>query len=169
MVDDTQTGSPDARLNRLARQEFIATHRPKLIVRFVLLHPLVPGSHPTVDLTVANVGDTDATVYGIRADVARRQGNHWVEPGLLATAVTGPASHIVKSGERKLFTVRGAANLAEEDITAVKQGRHRLCLVGEIEYWDDNRVPRHTGFFRIYMQDADRFERAPDAEEEYVD
>jgi len=67
---------------RLARAEFISTHRPKLIVRqFVFMQPL-PDQVLKVEFSIINIGDTEATWRYWHAEVALWNGRYWEAPGL---------------------------------------------------------------------------------------
>jgi hypothetical protein len=70
----------------LTRQEFIATHRPKVIVRFIQ-GPFVEieDGPQFIWVTVCNVGVNKATILEWGADLARRKGTNWTPPGLAAS------------------------------------------------------------------------------------
>jgi hypothetical protein len=90
----------------LARKEFIATHRPKIIIRFIQGPFMDDNGHQFAWISLVNIGDTPATIEEIGHDLAtRRKGsNNWLPPGL--EAAPKPIVPIVlESGERRVVTV----------------------------------------------------------------
>jgi hypothetical protein len=54
---------------KLAREEFNATHRPKIRIKHVwLVENLVPNKNVTVDVTYTNIGNTKALVRSFGMD-----------------------------------------------------------------------------------------------------
>jgi hypothetical protein len=65
----------------LGRDEFIATHRPHIIVRQFSLDCLQAGQEIRVYFNVTNTGQNDATIDFIGMDVWIRKGRKWEPPG----------------------------------------------------------------------------------------
>jgi hypothetical protein len=131
---------------KLAREEFIATHRPRVIVRFIQGPFHENGVYDEfVWVTIANIGETKATIIELGCDLARRTDrNAWVYPGL--QAAPKPISPIfLESGARHTFKVR--AHIPEAMIFT--HADYELCVVGCIRYKDDNGRRLETGFLRI--------------------
>jgi hypothetical protein len=141
----------------LTKSEFIATHRPRIIVRLVQGPFVEADAKPQfVWVTIANIGVTKATVLEWGADLARRKGRNWITPGLDAgPKVIDPI--VLVSGRRHSFTV--AAKIPYDDAQifsdvfddlADSADKAELCAVGVIRYADESNIVRETGFFRVY-------------------
>ena len=88
-----------------AGKEFISTHRPLVIVRFIEGPFRDPGGSEYISVTVVNVGAGSATIEAIGGDLARRDRNgEWVPPGLNATPKNVHPVTLI-SGRRHTFTV----------------------------------------------------------------
>jgi hypothetical protein len=134
----------------LARKEFISTHRPRVIVRFIQGPMNDANGNEFVSVTIVNVGGSPATIDAVGADRARRNSRgEWAPPGLNATPKNiHPVSLI--SGQRHTFNVTAKTPSADPETAADTLNGHELCVVGAVNYMDGNRVSRETGFFRIY-------------------
>jgi hypothetical protein len=161
-----------ARLTResidLARQEFIATHRPRIIVRFIQGPFYDDDGHQSAWVTAANIGDSPGDIEEFGGDLARRKDNLWITPG-----VDGSPKRIepitLASGQRHVFTVRSKNPHSDTEILADALDVEETCLVGVIRYRDENDVLRETGYFRILDQGSDTFVRSKNDEDEYSD
>ena len=166
--------SKQARLSfeslRLAREEFIATHRPKIIIRFIQ-GPFVENDHQFIWVTVVNVGASAGTIIGFGGDLARREKNgNWYTPGLTATPRDIENPIMLAAGERHNFTITAATIYNDTVMFADAVGDHQLCAVGAIRYRDGNGRQRETAFFRIYDEESDSFTTpAKDADNDYQD
>ena len=153
---------------RLAREEFIATHRPRIAVRFIQEWSRDEG-HDSVNVVIVNTGETTATVEGIGSDLARRNRKtlDWVAPGLRASVANSEPIEPFKlaGGEAHSWNVAARTRWGLADAF----GDVELCAVGQIFYRDDNGVMRETGFFRIYDEAAKRFIPSSYSEDEYQD
>ena len=150
----------------LAREEFIATHRPRVIVRFIRTY-LDENANQVAGITIVNVGDTPATIMGWGSDIARRKKQTetgWEPPGIDASAK--PIDPLpLKSGQRHYFET--PSKLKPEKLAFLEE--FELCVLGEIRYIDDNGTSRTTGFFRIYDPRTDQFVPSYNQEDEYQD
>jgi hypothetical protein len=152
---------------RLAREEFIATHRPKVIVRFIQ-GPFIENGGQFVWVTVCNVGVNKATIREWGGDLARRQGKTWLTPG----ADGGPNAIVpivLISGQRHVFTVSAKTAYGDTQRLADTWETEELCAFGIIRYTDENDIIRETGFFRVYDRKSEAFVPSKDAEDEYQD
>jgi hypothetical protein len=160
----------------LAQKEFIASHRPRVIVRFIQ-GPFVDEENGAmrqfVWITVVNVGDSKATIQLIGADLARKlalRGTNdpeWVVPGL--DAAPKPVTPVVLiSGQRHTFKVSAKIPFTDKEIFADAQDAHELCAVGAIRYSDDNGAVRETGFYRTFKE-RQGFVPSQNIEDEYQD
>jgi hypothetical protein len=157
-------------LANLAREEFIATHRPRVTVRFIQgpFHDNDDGFE-FYWLTLANVGETAATITEIGADLARRNRSDrmWRAPGLDASPKpVGPV--VLESGQRHTIKVSTKRPISDIDLFGDAEGAFELCAVGCVRYVDGNRRTRETAFFRSSQDDA-RFVPSENKEEEYED
>ena len=83
---------------KLAREEFISTHRPRLIVRQFQVDPVVAGQPITVHLAMINIGDTDALPNLIACEVAlwNNPAQHFEPPGIDKVQKTINVGHEMK-------------------------------------------------------------------------
>ena len=158
---------------RLARESFIALHRPRLIVRSI--RPEFDGSElvSAIQVRIVNAGSSSATITAVDGQLLRRPGNSEIAweypvPRALDTPVrlVGGASHILRLQHKV------PANEDEElasNICAIGFGDQNLVAWGAVVYKDDLGSERRTGFFRRYDPDARRFLPAERCEEEYQD
>ena len=151
----------------LARSEFLATHRPKVIVRFIQRPIFNERNMPTIYITVANIGSSRATIEAFGADLARLGPNGWLPPGLNAGAIPIAPIHL-GSGQRYTHEVTGRVSTLENDFDEFG-GTEIIYAIGEIRYRDGNGVLRETGFYRRYDNRAKKFTPSPRDDEEYVD
>jgi hypothetical protein len=152
----------------LARQEFVATHRPHVIVRFIQGPVEDAQGHECIGVIVVNIGETEATITEVRHDLARQSRQGWESGGLEGSATVAAMQPIIlQSGERHTFKVRSNKPVTEYERYADAAGLHELCAVGEIRYRDGNGIVRETGFFRVYDPISKSF--IPRQSEEYQD
>lgn len=152
----------------LGRQEFIATHRPKIIVRLIE-GPLVEteGGPQTVWVTVVNIGVNKARIVHWGADLARRNEGDWVAPGIdLEVKTIAPV--LLVSGQCHSFKVTAKFPYTDTQIAA-DAFDEELCAVGAIRYADDSDIVRETGFFRVYDPASKAFISSKNPENEYQD
>lgn len=152
-----------------AGEEFIATHRPRVVVRYV--RGPIPSENDvqSIEVGIVNIGETPAMIEQFGGDLARREiGGTWNPPGLFAHAKDIPPFEM-KSGDRKTFTVKAKHPYGVLNILAEVQGKEELCAVGEIRYRDAIGRLRETGFCRIYDQASGKFIPSDFAEDEHQD
>lgn len=156
----------------LARQEFIATHRPRLIVRYIQGPFHNDEGHRFVWITIVNTGANNAMIEAFGADLALRRDDddEWEAPGLDAGLKTIEPI-VLACGQRHVFTATAkTSDATEQAIFRDASGDHQLCAVGMVRYKDVNGVARDTGFFRVLDGDGGAFVLSShDAEMEYQD
>jgi hypothetical protein len=176
LVDAQDAASAAHQSVDLARQQFITTHRPKIIVRFIQ-GPFVEtdGGPQIIWVTVANIGVNKAKILEWGADLARRRGKNWVTPGLDAGPKT-IAPILLISGQRHVFKVLAKIPYTDAQIFADAFDDHanatereELCALGAIRYADENNIVRETGFFRVYHPASETFVPSENTGEEYQD
>jgi hypothetical protein len=161
-----------ARLTRqaiaLARQDFTATHRPRIIVRSIQGPFHRPDDVQFVRINVINIGPSAAIIQELGCDLARRKGKLWRAPGADGSPKTIDPIRLI-SGERRTFEVPAKTAYTEAEIFADAIDAEEICAFGAIRYRDDNGIMRDTGFFRIYDPKSERFVPSNDPGEEYQD
>jgi hypothetical protein len=152
----------------LARQEFAATHRPRIVVRFIQgpLHD--ENEFEFVRVTWVNKGETDGTIVAIGHDLARRKGRGgWLPPGLAADVKPVMPVTLV-SGERFVVKAEAHSPTGDKEIFAEAIDDSELCAVGCIQYRDGNGRLLETGFLRIHDGQGN-FLPSDNPEDEYQD
>jgi hypothetical protein len=161
-----------ARLTRdalnLARGEFNATHRPKIIVRrFQVTDKDLPeGKAPKILFIAQNIGDSAATITRVRSATVTYRVDELI-PTDLSFPFHEEFNVTLKSGERELFPVNGAYPLRGVEPMAIRAEKIVLYCMGTIEYFDTGGTQRETGFCRRYRPSEDRWETV-ESEYEYT-
>lgn len=152
----------------LARQEFIATHRPKVIVRFIQEPFYGDAMIRQAWVTVVNIGVNPAIIEAFGGDIAYRNRYGWLPPGLDASPKSMMPVMLV-SGQRHVFTVFAKLPFSDADIAQSAFDDRITCIVGAIKYGDGQGVVRETAFFRIYDELSETFTVSENPEDEYQD
>jgi hypothetical protein len=163
---------------RLAREEFLATHRPKIRVRMVTVRPLITGQRIEVQYNVTNVGGSAATILWATASVQVPQSLTMI-PGVI-----DPNALDVRAGnhlpERPFIRV-GETHLVGPIDTGLEydgSGRFEpasMVVRGEVFYRDNNQIERRTSFERVHDRRSGRnihrfsIPPKPDPDAEYED
>ncbi len=162
------TSAEQARLTRealkLATDEFVATHRPKLRVRRFRAH-LDHGWPVRVTYVVVNVGESDAHIKRIETTI-----------GLLTTHgeslqvdTTPEETRTIVAGENCLY-ITAAKDLKYDVGWGINEmPGTEIAIRGTIDYLDDNGTERCTGFWRTRDNGARRFQPKDDPDYEYED
>lgn len=160
---------------RLAREEFVASHRPRIIVREVH-EPITYG--PTmfaISFTLSNIGETrgtviDCNVFGEFAytptflDVPRPRKEPRIDPFPNVRSIPLAAGESITMG----FPFHGVMT-NDFRIQKLADPNELPFFVGRIVYVDDNQVRRNTVFRRRYDPATRRFRAWDDPELEYAD
>lgn len=174
--------SYQARLTRqtidLARNEFLSTHRPRIVIHSMELAFDVGQNpdRPTVgaELIYFNNGSTDAQIVEIACRITRRTfplqsgiwaaGNPEAQQAVPANKISGGGKgHIRVKSEIDLYTERG---MQEAELGKVAPNRGIVCM-GLIAYSDGRGVRRETGFCRRLDAVAERWVSVDAPEYEY--
>jgi hypothetical protein len=153
------------KLWKLARRDFIATHRPRVGVAFIQ-GPDVRDSRQLVWVTVRNSGGSDAIILEWGCDLVRRKGNQWL------TGIDGSPKKVepirLISGQHHFFEVfaKGAYDV-EAAIFEEALGEVETCVIGAIRFADENGTMRETGFLRTYDASSEKFVPSANPEDEY--
>jgi hypothetical protein len=154
---------------KLGNREFAATHRPRIRVAYIRPNPLQPGQQATAQIWAINVGDGDAEITELSADIFVRRIDTAGTGTIVAPIVPYPGLPPISPGQQANIDIRGRAALMQQEINGINGSPNagedpwlHLCAVGTIHYLDANRTHRLTSFFRIYNPNRLRFMRAPD-------
>jgi len=144
----------------LARQQFVATHRPRIAVRNIIVFKLAPDEPPEISVAIVNSGSSTATIGAIFAGIGVRtlSGIRPEIPMLLSPV--GETPYKLASGEAMQFWPNRVAipiAFSAGHVAAIRGLQARLFVGGEIQYWDDNGAMRSTGFIRWYDIQFNRF------------
>jgi len=165
----------------LAREEFVATHRPRLIVRGIGFAQGAAGekSEPeSVEFVIANVGETDATILELHAAVwvLANDAQQPPEPPYDETPIAELANIVIRDGARHVG--RYAPGIRLGNLITILQALEfgptkRIRFVGRLLYADavvgPERGEYSMAFCRSYDFDLGRFvrERPPEPDYEY--
>ena len=156
----------------LGNREFIATHRPRVILRYIQGPFYNDEGFQFIWLTFVNTGANDAIIGAFRGDLAYRGGFNeaWEPPGLDADLKDIQPITLV-CGQRHVFTVTAkTSSNSDEVISKSVWPGFQTCAVGHLRYRDGNGVSRDTGFFRVLDDEGVNFVASNrDSEMEYQD
>ena len=167
------------RQTRLAREEFLASHRPRLVLRRVMFDEetvAFPAERPRFMVEIANVGDSEAVIsrLAIRmlplVDLAgapwrMRRELELVDPQFNQfndVRIPNGGSHaiIVQQDERVNAAIELERTFLRGQGSMTNPHVHTLYCLGYVEYRDSTgKSPRRTGFIRRSGFGARWFER----------
>lgn len=161
------TANAAARSAQLARDEFIASHRPRLKLREAYAIYGENGAEVVVRFAIANVGNSRATVVESALDVQYETPDKFsFDPIFLPASAgkndIGPVA--IEAGAHHVGDVRSS----RETVWPMPGGSLNLCLSGHIVYQDERGVMRHLGIRRWYDHVSCRFGRR-DEESDQLD
>ena len=155
----------------LARNEFDATHRPKLIVRRVSADCLKVGELPQAQFIIANVGGSAATLLEGNAALVFQRGS------MLPAIPPDDGDHnrmpetIYRPGPGAPTKAYRQTILSGEELAIVKDPASLgFCIAGYIKYRGRKNGPiYYTAFGRRYDPASERFAVLDDPNYEYSD
>ena len=147
----------------LSRKQFIATHRPKMIVRSIQYE------NGLMNIVFVNTGTSDALIRNVYAGFGCKAWN--------GISWTNRVFKYVIRNDRIPTGAMIAVDPNEEDadfpMDRIANMSDRLFVFGHIAYDDENGTYRKMGFIRWYDVQFNRFELVPtawaDSEKEYAD
>lgn len=163
----------------LATQEFLATHRPRIILREAITGSFLEGEAIAVMLSFANVGDSVGTIVRswIRLEIVTPH-----QDRLFLHASVEPHSDIgeiqLSPGEQRIVNYpHGDAPLWHKNNYSGPQtgpydydsAPRSIHLTGQILYIDSYGVQRRTAFRRVLIPEKQRFYRLPNNSEPDLD
>ena len=161
-----------ARLTRdslqLARDEFTATHRPRIRIRYIENPPVNSIFNiPTAQIFAANIGPTDAIVVATGVAFFIEGDNFDATPKPVDEKL------VIPSGSEAKITVTSHQQVTATQLQQIGARSATLCMLGIIRYEDRSGTARNTSFFRVYEPVYGRFNRAREShafvEREYED
>lgn len=154
----------------LARDEFLSTHRPEIIVHnFEVAREATDDGEPIgAQFVVVNKGATAASILDIRAKIFMTAN---LRPGAHLPSI-GYVGHQLRGGEiiKDVAVFGGVLDSAVSDINSgfgTKHSGPKLWCVGRITYKDDVGRQRETGFCRSYDAVRECWVKEPDSDYEY--
>jgi hypothetical protein len=141
---------------RLARQEFNATHRPRIIVRaFQFEDPNLSASPPLEFLFMAhNTGDAPATITQVRTGNIVQIDSRL--PSAQVFTFTETLAVPLRAGQKDLL--HGKISLTGNQPMEIYGESKALYCIGLIVYVDSSGTERETGFCRRYFPRENRWE-----------
>ena len=149
----------------LARDEFIASHRPKVRVRRINLEGDIRDSQTVLTVHLANGGESSAVIRQIGCCATRKDGRRWIGRPDPRAKIGGPNSEpftlenpLLPMGPTRPFCF--AVSIDDDAKAAISEGQHQLFVVGEIEYSEKSGIIRTTGFCWWYDPSTRDFQRS---------
>lgn len=148
----------------IAQNEFVSTHRPKIIIRNVHFEDTFKADASfNVEFRYINIGEVKADIELIEADVfASRRDDVGFEKRPLVKCEYDKIS--LMPGESGIGSIK---RVNHQNPTGSMADEDRIFCVGCVQYRDDAGIHRQTGFARVYDGDTKRFCQSDDEEYEY--
>lgn len=159
----------------LAREEFISSHRPRLIVRRVQARFTPAINEHGINLVIANIGDSISTnITGninikvistshqaeFEKESMPQYGNVEIDIGALINRP--PRNSPDLSAGQRTFVFFGSDEINADSMTRIDRGENLLYFYGYITYSDVNGISRDCGFFRTYNPNSGKFHAKED-------
>jgi hypothetical protein len=153
----TRSANEAVKAFKLANDEFVATHRPRMHLRRAYQVNLQQG-HVNASLEFVNRGETDAHIVDIGVDLFPR----YPAPEQPAYhALPNPHPLILQPGKNALMNMVGVTSLTAANVSAITLGQAELCLLAIVNYTDSRGLLRSISAFRVYRPEKRRFVHAP--------
>ena len=122
----------------ITRKDFIATHRPRVVLRNFHISSEIISENPSVEVVITNAGNTPAYIMEIGSDIPARmkENGNWL--GLAAQPKILPNPIRLDAGEEYEFSVVRNSVLEGEDWWKIHGGAAEFYLIGVIVYRDEN-------------------------------
>jgi hypothetical protein len=152
---------------KLAREEFISTHRPKIVVYGMDVKLAGDDKPRHIHFRYINAGDTDASVTFIESRIL------WTAKAMVAAGIELHRHDTIKEPIPVPSGMNGFAITPDgvDFATLVRSGRsgHDTAFcIGVVVYRDKNDVERRTGFCRRYDSERERWLKVEDEDYEYA-
>ncbi len=136
---------------RLARAEFLSTHRPKMRVKHLWLTSDISQPVPiTANLVCVNTGAADAILgqIGVRCHIAGNERVLPADPNMAATLYLN-GNRLASGLNWTLRDLNIGRILTPQEWADIQQKRAQLYCTGWISYYDGAGRLRITGFCRV--------------------
>jgi hypothetical protein len=156
----TQQGRLTQQSIDLARDEFNATHRPKIIVRSFQIgdHDLPAGKQINFIFFAQNIGDSAAKIIEVHSATFVHNAGDPI-PTDLSFPFFEPFNVVLESGQRELFPGNGGSTLVEIEHRQIFAGESDLYCMGTVVYIGAGGTrKRETGFCRRYRPRENRWD-----------
>lgn len=153
-------------LGRSAHEEFVASHRPRLRVRFVRITAGHSATPIRVAFSVYNVGETRAIITDSQVDLQFHMDRELPPPPHQGENRV-PAGDLEPSHWHECDIQNDGITLAT--VFSMEDMLHSLYLIGSIRYRDANNTLRQMGFCRRFDRERERFDSVDDPDYEYED
>lgn len=154
---------------RLAREEFNATHRPRVIARAFQItssYDLNAGEEVRAIFAAQNIGESAAILEEIRCGTIVLPAQERL-PGNLGFPFREALTYTLECGVSELIPLNGGAALEGNEGMEIYAGDKALYFLGTLAYVDrDRKTRRLTGFCRRYLPRDQRWETV-ESEYEY--
>jgi hypothetical protein len=160
---------------KLARDEFNATHRPKIVLRELRFFEPTANQNAYVRFELVNAGSGTAILGSCEFEVSKDGGFQDFSNLDRHTSFSGEE---LKVGERRpcsessLIQYREFSNAFASVFWKGSQDPKdalRIFFIGRVKYFDGNRLVRQSAFYREYDFALERFRAGDDPEREYAD
>lgn len=147
---------------RLAREEFISTHRPKIILRDAICTDNEIGNQIVVSYTLVNIGETRARIvlWGAEVQLITNEAFDLPQtPSMAEGWHEGFGGAVLEPGEERTGKHYSICHWRTDDGSrhGYEEQRRGLFFCGHLVYEDDRNIRRHTAFWRKYDLTTSRF------------
>lgn len=150
-IDHAQTSAiAAAKQADLASRGFILLHRPRLRIRRIYTNEIAPNEKIVITIELSNIGDTNATIINMGADIFFSGTKFSVDPENGNFAPIPP-------GYQADFGIVITRKYSIDQIKSVLYDGVPMKLIGYIHYSDDIGVIRMTSFSRVFNVALGRF------------
>jgi hypothetical protein len=161
----------------LAREEFVATHRPILRVRRIWpigKSEFLGNISTEVRIIVANIGQSEAKIASLSSNVIfeRKKAKRAEFQADSATSDYSNGPIVVPPGKQGIINVFSTLDITPGTYNGERGTQYEVMAIGVIEYEDRMGGGYVTGFARMYDPTSNRFrvvaDDDPEADREYV-
>jgi hypothetical protein len=153
----------------LAREEYFATHRPRVMVRRVST-VLVMNQPSTISFTIVNTGEAAVKNCTWNGQIMMLKGIGSIHTVVYFNYMEADShNELLRVGEGIHRVLLDRVTLQPDEIIDIENGNSVLHVLGYVAYTDILDVTRRTGFFRYYDPKRQRFGIVNDPEYEYHD
>jgi hypothetical protein len=152
----------------VARADFVAVHRPKIIVRgFEIQNTNVPVGEPIEGwFMVQNIGDTPAHIWEINTRTVICEPKRLRGDIALADRQEYDITLTAGEAEQFLFDAQTAPDHAQS--FRLLENNEFVYVVGQVRYRDNNKIERQTGFIRKWDIRTNTWSTVTESDYEYA-